>query len=42
VIGVVLYSAGRTEMRNVNPKPERAVDTVKQVPQALNSREETT
>jgi Putative Actinobacterial Holin-X, holin superfamily III len=42
VIGVVLYSAGRTEMRKVNPKPERTVDTVKQVPQALNPHEETT
>ena len=41
VIGVVLYSVGRIEMRNVNPKPERTVDTVKQVPQALNPHEET-
>ncbi len=41
VIGVVLYSAGRAELRDVNPKPERTVDTVKQVPHALNPREET-
>lgn len=41
VIGVVLYSVGRTEMREVKPKPEHTVDTVKQVPQALNPHEET-
>ena len=41
VIGVVLYSVGRTEMREVDPKPEHTVDTVKQVPQALNPHEET-
>jgi hypothetical protein len=41
LIGIVLYSVGRTEMRKVNPKPERTVDTVKQVSQALNPHEET-
>jgi hypothetical protein len=41
VIGVVLYSVGRSEMRKVNPAPERTVDTIKQVPQALNPHKET-
>jgi hypothetical protein len=41
VIGVALYSVGRTKMRKVNPVPERTVDTVKQVPQALNPHKET-
>ena len=42
VTGGVLYSVGRTALRTVNPTPERTVDTVKQVPQALNPHEETT
>jgi hypothetical protein len=41
VTGIALYSGGRAEMRDVSPKPERTVDTVKQVPQALNPHEET-
>jgi Putative Actinobacterial Holin-X, holin superfamily III len=40
VIGAVLYATGRSEMRNVNPKPERTVDTVKQVPHALTPNQE--
>lgn len=39
-VGAVLYATGRSEMRNVNPKPERTVDTVKQVPQALTPNQE--
>ncbi len=35
VIGAVLYTAGRRRLRTVNPRPERTVETVKQVPDAL-------
>ena len=35
VIGAVSYSAGRREVRRINPKPERTVDTLQQVPGAL-------
>jgi hypothetical protein len=35
VIGAALYSAGRHEVRRINPKPERTVDTLQQVPGAL-------
>ena len=35
VIGAVAYSMGRTKFRQVNPKPERTVDTLQQVPGAL-------
>lgn len=35
VIGGVLYSTGRRALRAVDPVPERTVDTVKQVPDAL-------
>jgi membrane protein implicated in regulation of membrane protease activity len=35
VTGVVLYSAGRREVRRINPEPERTVDTLQQVPGAL-------
>jgi len=34
-IGGVLYAAGRRTLRSTNPTPERTVDTVKQVPEAL-------
>lgn len=40
VIGGVLYAAGRGELRNINPTPERTVETVKQVPQAMTPHEE--
>jgi len=39
VIAAVLYAKGRSTMRTVNPKPERTVDTVKEVPGALKGRE---
>jgi hypothetical protein len=35
VIGAVLYASGRTKLREVNPTPERTVDTLKNVPDAL-------
>ena len=35
VIGAVLYSSGRAKLREVNPTPERTVDTLKNVPDAL-------
>jgi transketolase C-terminal domain/subunit len=35
VSGAVLYSAGRRQVRKINPKPERSVDTLKQVPEAM-------
>ncbi|ONI79987.1 hypothetical protein ALI144C_25075 [Actinosynnema sp. ALI-1.44] len=34
-IGAALYSAGRRQLRDVNPKPEQTADTLKQVPDAL-------
>jgi len=38
VIAAVLFVTGRTKLRQVNPKPERTVDTVKQVPDALKGQ----
>lgn len=38
VIGAVLYSTGRTQFRHVHPKPERTVETVSQIPDALKGR----
>jgi hypothetical protein len=35
VVGAVLYSSGRKKLREVNPTPERTVDTLKNVPDAL-------
>ncbi len=35
VIGAVLYSAGRRQMKEVHPKPERTVETVRELPDAL-------
>ncbi|HEV7210639.1 MAG TPA: phage holin family protein [Blastococcus sp.] len=35
VIGAVTYSMGRTKFQQVNPKPERTVETLQQVPGAL-------
>jgi hypothetical protein len=35
VAGAVLYSTGRRTLRAMNPTPERTVDTMKQVPDAL-------
>jgi hypothetical protein len=41
VTGAVLYASGRRELRAINPTPERTVETVKQVPQAMKPTEET-
>jgi Putative Actinobacterial Holin-X, holin superfamily III len=38
VIGAVLYVAGRQRLHEIRPKPERTVDTLKELPDALNSR----
>lgn len=35
IAGAVLYATGRSEVRRVNPKPERTVETLQQVPDAL-------
>ncbi len=35
VIGAVLFAVGRRQFREVNPKPERTVETVKELPDAL-------
>ena len=34
-IGAVLFAVGRRQLREVNPKPERTVETVKELPDAL-------
>ena len=41
VIGAILFVTGRKKMREVNPKPERTVSTLKEVPDALKGRTET-
>lgn len=38
VIGAILFVTGRGTLRTVNPKPERTVETVKEVPDALKGR----
>ena len=35
IVAAVLYSMGRKQIEKVNPKPERTVDTLQQVPGAL-------
>jgi hypothetical protein len=35
VIGVVLFTTGRAALRQVNPKPERTVNTAKHIPDAF-------
>jgi hypothetical protein len=40
VVGAVLYATGRKRLRELNPKPERTVDTLKQVPGAIKPHEE--
>ena len=39
VIGAVLYVTGRRTLREVDPEPERTVETLKQVPEALKGSE---
>jgi hypothetical protein len=38
VVGAVLALVGRSRLRSVNPKPERTVQTLKEVPEALKGR----
>jgi hypothetical protein len=35
VVGAVLYASGRKKLREVEPMPQRTVDTLKEVPDAL-------
>lgn len=35
IVGGVLFAVGRKRMREVNPKPERTVETVSEVPGAI-------
>jgi hypothetical protein len=39
VIGGVLFAIGRSKLREVNPKPERTVDTLSNVPDALKGHQ---
>lgn len=39
-IGAGLYVTGRRTLREVNPEPERTVDTLKQVPEALKGSDD--
>jgi len=41
VVGAALYVTGRKKLREVQPKPERTVDTLKEVPDALKGRPHT-
>ncbi|MCA1703764.1 MAG: phage holin family protein [Actinobacteria bacterium] len=36
--GGVLFSAGRRRLRHLHPRPERTVDTLQEVPDALRGR----
>ncbi len=38
VAGAVLYTTGRRQLRQVRPVPERTVDTLKEVPDALKGQ----
>ena len=38
VIGAVTYSAGRRQARQIHPTPERTVETVKEIPDALKGQ----
>ncbi|MPZ81879.1 MAG: phage holin family protein [Actinophytocola sp.] len=40
VAGAVLYAIGRKRLRELNPMPERTVDTLKQMPDAITPHEE--
>lgn len=40
VAGAVLFVTGRKRLRELNPIPERTVDTLKQVPDAIKPHEE--
>ena len=38
VIGVVAYLAGRRQARQIHPAPERTIETVKEIPDALKGQ----
>ncbi len=38
IIAVALYAAGRKQLRQVQPTPERTVETLKEIPDALRGR----
>ncbi len=38
LVGAVLFVLGRKKMKEVNPTPERTVETLKEVPDALKGR----
>jgi Putative Actinobacterial Holin-X, holin superfamily III len=38
IIAAVLYATGRKQLRRVQPTPERTVDTLKDIPDALRGR----
>lgn len=38
LVGAALFTSGRNTLRKVNPKPERTVDTVEQVPEAFEGQ----
>jgi membrane protein implicated in regulation of membrane protease activity len=38
IIAAVLYATGRKHLRRVQPTPERTVDTLKEIPDALRGR----
>jgi hypothetical protein len=40
IVAAVLFVTGRKTMREVHPKPERTVSTLKEVPDALKGRKE--
>jgi hypothetical protein len=35
IVGMLLYSTGRRQLRDVNPKPERTVETLRKVPATM-------
>lgn len=37
-VGAVLFTVGRQRIREVNPKPERTTETVRELPDALKGR----
>lgn len=38
LIGAALYLLGRRQLREINPTPERTIDTLREVPDALTGR----
>ena len=42
IVGAVLFVSGRKKLSEVHPKPERTVDTLKEVPDALKGRAHST